>query len=182
MVDACEDAEFSQSFLLLVRRAVGCRIGTGDGRHCDQKAEVGVGLKQTQIANGLVVEETDRPATGLLIAAGGAEGAGVLGYSDAVEGCVGLGPSRQGSGERLRIGFGLLRGWCQGVLGGQLSGIGARLRLVEHGVASFAGPGSLGDIRSSGAVMGLGNTVLPLASNWYAGLRRNVKYLTASRR
>ena len=149
MVDAGKGAEFLKSFSVRLGRAAACGIDADDGNYRQQQTEVGRAFEQAEVADRLVVHVADRAGAGLLVAADGTQGAGAVGDADAVEGIFG-GRSRQALGERCRIGVGRLRDFS----GERSSGNGARLRLVEHWVFSFAWPGSRGAAISSGAVLG----------------------------
>ncbi len=89
MVDASEH--------LLLSRAIGPRIGADDGDRRQHQAEIGRALKQAEVADRLVAQVADRAGAGLLLAAGGAEGARVVGNSDAVEGADRDKPSGSGA-------------------------------------------------------------------------------------
>ena len=61
--------------LVLLGRAAPCREGADDGHQRQHQAEVGVALEQAEVADRVVVEVADLAGAGLLLAAGGAQGA-----------------------------------------------------------------------------------------------------------
>ena len=88
-----------------VSRTSGLRIGTDDGDQSEDQAEISRSLEQAEIADRVIVQVADRAGAGLLLAAGGAQGAGVLGDADAVERFGGVSRSRQALGKPSLIGL-----------------------------------------------------------------------------